>query len=215
MSDKPRRHSLRLPDYDYSQAGGYFVTICCQDRLRLLGEVVDGEVVLTEAGEMVRRIWDELAEAYPGVQLDASVIMPNHMHGVVLLNLDAPSSVGAGPRARPNGGTANVSDASVGAGPHAGPNACDMIAPKDAVGAGPRAGPERVLSLSDLMQRFKSLTTSEYIRGVKERGWPPFPGKLWQRGFYEHVIRNEDDLADIREYIVNNPAKWADDVENA
>ena len=195
MSDKPRRHSLRLPDYDYSQAGGYFVTICCQDRLRLLGEVVDGEVVLTEAGEMVRRIWNELAEAYPGVQLDASVIMPNHMHGVVLLNLDAPSSVGAGPRARPNGGTANVSDASVGAGPH--------------------AGPERVLSLSDLMQRFKSLTTSEYIRGVKERGWPPFPGKLWQRGFYEHVIRNEDDLADIREYIVNNPAKWADDVENA
>jgi len=64
------------------------------------------------------------------------------------------------------------------------------------------------------VQWFKTMTTNEYIRGVKQYGWPPFPGKLWQRNYYEHIIRNENELNRIREYIINNPMQWALDGEN-
>jgi len=65
-----------------------------------------------------------------------------------------------------------------------------------------------------IVQAFKSVTTHEYINGVKQHGWPPFPGKLWQRNYYEHVIRNENELNRIREYIINNPKKWEFDRDN-
>jgi REP element-mobilizing transposase RayT len=64
------------------------------------------------------------------------------------------------------------------------------------------------------MHRFKTFTTSQYRIGVNQSQWPPFPGKLWQRNYYEHIIRAEEDLNEIREYIVNNPAGWDKDEEN-
>jgi len=90
------------------------------------------------------------------------------------------------------------------------------------VGAGPRACPNRNggqprgvaptgLSLSDVVHRFKSLTTTRYRHGVIQHGWPPFPGKLWQRNYYDHVIRDDDDLNRIRQYILENPIKWRED----
>jgi len=88
MHDDPRRHrrrSIRLKGFDYRRAGAYFVTICTQHRACLFGDVVRGEVALTDAGAMVRRVWDELSGRYPGVETDAFVVMPNHVHGVVIL----------------------------------------------------------------------------------------------------------------------------------
>ena len=86
------------------------------------------------------------------------------------------------------------------------------------VGADPCVRPEPVeysgAPLPKIVQWFKTMTTNAYIRGVKKYGWPQFPGKLWQRSFYEHVIRNDDDLNSIREYIVSNPIRWALDREN-
>ena len=79
------RRSIRLPGYDYSQAGSYFVTICAQDSECLFGDVVDGMVVLNDAGRMVQTVWDELPKHYPGVQLDEYIVMPNHFHGIVSL----------------------------------------------------------------------------------------------------------------------------------
>jgi REP element-mobilizing transposase RayT len=70
------------------------------------------------------------------------------------------------------------------------------------------------LSLPDVVHRFKSFTTTQYRYGVKDNVWIPFPGKLWQRNYYEHIIRNEDELNRVRRYIVENPAKWALDPEN-
>jgi len=67
------------------------------------------------------------------------------------------------------------------------------------------------MSLPDVVHRFKSLTTARYRHGVKDEGWPPFPGRVWQRNYWEHVIRDEEALRQIREYIVNNPARWAED----
>ena len=68
--------------------------------------------------------------------------------------------------------------------------------------------------LPEIVQWFKTMTTNEYIRGVKRHGWAPFQGRLWQRNYYEHVVRNEEDLEDVRQYIVGNPARWAEYAEN-
>jgi len=103
--DLHHRRSIRLKDYDYSQAGGYFVTICTQDHLCLLGEVEDGVVHLNDAGRMVEEVWQAMTLHYPGVGLDAFEVMPNHVHGIILLAGNDPTpSVGAGPRACPPGG---------------------------------------------------------------------------------------------------------------
>ena len=186
MTYDPARHhrrSIRLPAYDYTQPGAYFVTICSQNRECLFGDVINGEMILNQRGEVVERTWRELAECYPGVEVDAFVVMPNHVHGIIVL-------VGANP---------------LGVGP---------------VGAGPRACPGRpqgvapTMSLPDVVHRFKSLTTTRYRTGVLQDGWQPFPGRLWQRNYYEHVIRDEEELNRIQQYIIDNPGRWEDDVEN-
>src|SRR3990172_7834035 len=93
-AEKHHRRSIRLRGYDYAQAGAYFVTICTQNRECLFGEVVDGQMVLNDPGKILESVWSELPDHYPGVDVDAFVIMPNHIHGIVIL-------VGAGPRACP------------------------------------------------------------------------------------------------------------------
>ena len=98
MTDEPRDHrrrSLRLLGYEYSQAGAYFVTICTQDHRCLFGEIEDGNMRLNDAGTMIHTVWDQIPSHYPGVDIDEFVIMPNHIHGVVII-------VGAGPRACPD-----------------------------------------------------------------------------------------------------------------
>jgi hypothetical protein len=71
--------------------------------------------------------------------------------------------------------------------------------------------PTGMTSLSDVVRCFKTLTTKRYIDGVHHQNWPPFPGKLWQRNYYEHIIQNDISFAHIREYIAKNPMRWTDD----
>ncbi|MDF9392115.1 MULTISPECIES: transposase [Methylococcus] len=175
VSGTRQRRSIRLKDYDYSQAGAYFVTMCTQNRACLFGDVIDGAMRVNDAGRMVQTVWDELPLHYVGVELDTFVVMPNHVHGIIVL-------VGAGPRACPKSGRPQ--------------------------GAAP------TLSLPDVVHRFKTLTTKRYTDGVKTGGWPPFHGRVWQRNYYEHIIRDEVSLHRIREYIANNPQQWALDREN-
>jgi putative transposase len=109
------RRSIRLSGYDYSHAGNYFVTICVEGRECLFGEVVDGHMVLNDAGRMVEQTWRDLSGKFPTAQLDAMVVMPNHMHFViVLLAPDVVSDVGADHRARP--GEAGHAHGGVGSG---------------------------------------------------------------------------------------------------
>jgi REP element-mobilizing transposase RayT len=98
-SGKHHRRSLRLQGYDYSQPGAYFVTICTQNNAYLFGDIVDGEMLLNDAGQMVRAVWNELARNYPGIGIDTFVIMPNHIHGIITIHSPA---VGAGPRTCPS-----------------------------------------------------------------------------------------------------------------
>ena len=186
--DHHQRRSIRLQGYDYTQVGAYFVTVCTQRRMCLFGGVVDGKMRVNDPGRMVERWWLELAEKFPSVKVDAFVVMPNHFHGI-LMSLDQHKDVGADLRVCPG--------SSGDQGAHTEPQGAHAGAP-----------------LPRIVQWFKTMTTNEYIRGVKELGWMPFPGRLWQRNYYEHVIRDDREMNAIRQYIVDNPAKWAEDREN-
>ena len=187
--EKPNRRSLRLKNYDYGRAGAYFVTVCVRKRLCLFGEIVEGQMNASPAGQMVAKAWDELRNHYAGIDVDSFILMPNHIHGIVVLN---PSSVGAAPCGRPS----------------------SLTAPNPGQPRGVAPTKDKRLTLSDVVHRFKSWTTKLYSDGVKQRGWPAFPGQLWQRNYYEHVIRNDSDLQKVREYISTNPYTWDTDIEN-
>ncbi len=197
------RHSLRLQGYDYSAPGAYFITICSEGRECLFGSVVGHEMELNAAGHMVRLVWEALPDRFPEVRLDQSVIMPNHVHGIVLLE-------GASRRGTEIGAT-------TWAGAKPGHAAHIVGAPLvGALSAHQRAAaPKRVApTIGSIVGAFKSTATHEYTLGVKNQGWPPFPGRLWQRNYYEHIIRNEAALKRIREYIATNAARWETDREN-
>ena len=175
-----RRRSIRLIVYDYSGAGAYFVTICAQNLESLL------ELPLVR--ELVKSVWYELPSRFPSVQLDEFVIMPNHVHGIIIMM----EPVGAGPRACPNA------------------RQSEMAGQPRGVAATSAQGP----TLGQVVHWFKSFTTAKYRHGVKYKQWAPFPGRLWQRNYYERVVRNEEELHRIREYIQTNPVRWALDHEN-
>lgn len=165
------RRSIRLKGYDYSLPGAYFVTCCTHDREALFGEVIDEEMVVNDLGEIVQQAWDDLTTHYRHVGLDAFVVMPNHVHGIVVLTEEA----GAGLKP----------------------------APTEAGGAAKRHG------LPEMVRAFKTFAA----RRINERrGTPGVP--VWQRNYYEHVVRDERALNAIRAYIAENPARWAWDRYN-
>jgi putative transposase len=170
---KHHRRSIRLKGYDYTSPGAYFVTVCVRDRECVLGDVSNGEMELSDAGHVVQACWDDLPNHYPHVQLDAFVVMPNHVHGVIFL-LDDPTAVGV--------------TVGVGAG----------LRPAPTAPRGERHG------LPEIVRAFKSFSARR-INEMHHTAGAPF----WQRGFYEHIVRNERQLDAIRRYVVDNPLKWA------
>ena len=189
--ERDQRRSIRLKGYDYREAEDYFVTICARNRECLFGEITEGELRLNDRGKIVRKEWVRTAVLRPYVELDSFIVMPNHIHGVIVL-------VGAGPHACPEQGHPRA----------------DMPANNPAVRLGQPQGVAPTLSLPDVVHRFKTLTTKRYADGVKRFGWVSFPNRLWQRNYYEHVIRDEESLNRIRKYILDNPVQWAFDREN-
>ena len=182
MTYDPERHhrrSIRLKGYDYAQAGAYFVTICTQDRACLFGDVVDGKMRLNDAGRMVAESWQWLAMQYDYIQLDESVIMPNHMHGIIV-----------------------VTDG----GGRGGSRTAPTIRTAPTMRTAPTVNRKPV---GRIIGAFKTVSTK---RINEMRGLSGSP--IWQRNYYEHIIRNEESLNRIREYIANNAAQWALDREN-
>ena len=177
------RRSIRLQGYDYSQAGAYFVTLCTHNRECLLGEIINGEMRLNDSGRIVANEWLKTAEIRNEIELDEWVVMPNHFHGILVINncCAAPDCRGDRPVALINGDTVS------------GKKGDRPVAP---TGPQPR-------SVGAVMAGFKSAVTKR-INELRQT-----PGaKLWQRNYWEHIVRNEPELSRIREYIHNNPAQW-------
>ncbi len=181
-ADRDRRRSLRLEGYDYGAWGPYFVSIVLDRRLPLFGDAVDEEMRLNDAGEMAESVWAALPRRFPAVRVDTFVVMPNHIHGIIVID---------------HSDTVNTTE-----------RATTRVAPTGASDAGRR------IALGDVVGAYKSLTTVEYVRGVADHGWPRFRGRLWQRNYYEHIIRDDRSLERIRAYILDNPARWPTDPEN-
>ena len=197
MRAGPVREVNRLKQYDYSQAGYYFVTLCIQSRVCLLGDIVNDNMIPNDAGKMIESSWRELPDHCDGLEIDSCQIMPNHLHGIlVLADTSFPHRTPAPAHIRHRRGRP----------------LCLPGSDPDSTGQPQRVVP--TASLSNVIGRFKSLTTSRYIDSVKHHQWSAFGKKLWQRSFHDHVIRNDQDLGRVREYIQNNPLKWALDEDN-
>ena len=192
-SERHHRRSIRLKGYDYRQVGGYFITLVTQDRACLFGEVVDGEMRMNEYGQIAWEEWFRSAEIRREIRLypDEFVVMPNHIHGIVWI---VEPHVGAtGPSPLPN---------------HSSPNQPPPLPNGLFLPSSHPRGPAR-RSLSSFIGGYKSAVTKQ-INAL--RGAPGAP--VWQRNYYEHIIRNEDDLEAIRYYILTNPSRWHEDREN-
>jgi putative transposase len=199
-SAQPRRQSIRLRGYDYAAMGAYFVTAVTQGRRCLFGAVRDGEVELSRFGQLVQQTWEGSPRHYPHVELDAFIVMPNHIHGVIFLLGDA-NPVGAGfkPALVLGGQTGPASTEAV----HSTAKAGLKPAPTDAA-----ATPKRH-ALPEIIRAFKTFSARAINQQLGSAGQP-----VWQRNYYEHVIRNDRSLEALRNYIESNPLKWAEDPEN-
>jgi putative transposase len=165
--EKHHRRSIRLRDYDYTQPGAYFVTICIEGRPCLLGEIEGDVMRLNDAGRMVQTTWEAMPAQHPGVEIDAFVVMPNHIHGIIVL-------VGAS-----FVGTHQEDDVPLRATTRVAPTG-NNLSTRVTTRATPTEmrQPENVPMLGDVVGAFKSLTTDAYIYGVKTLGWPSFQRRL-------------------------------------
>jgi len=139
----------------------------------------------------------------PCTTLDAQVVMPNHVHGIVVIEAtEEPAASAEGGQGRHIGLPLQREAGLAGAGRRVRADSNRELAiPRDP-------------SLPRIVQWFKTMTTNDYLLGAKHHGLPPFRNRLWQRNYYEHIIRNERDLDRIRDYISANPSRWAQDDEN-
>jgi len=167
-SDIHHRRTIRLREYDYSQKGLYFVTICVQNRECLFGEIANGEMMLNDAGKMIETKWLEITQHYPDAILHEYVIMPNHLHGIIELTIsnDVAAVVGV-----------------------------QNFEPLH-------------LQQQNKYQKIIPRSIGAIVRGFKIGTTKQFGYSVWQRNYYEHVIRDNNDHARIIEYIINNPANW-------
>ena len=163
-SDVHYRRSIRLKEYDYAQPGAYFITICTHNKELYFEQY-------PELKPIVSRQWQEIPDRYTDIQLDEFIVMPNHIHGIIIVGATL------------------------------------------AVARNNRAGARPAPTIGEIIGTFKSLCVHDWLKYIKENRIHTV-GRFWQRNYYEHVIRNEDELNKIREYIQNNPLEWHLDREN-
>lgn len=198
------RRSIRLQGYDYSQQGLYFITLCCQDRAHLFGEILDGEMIFNDAGLQAQKCWQDIPNHFPNAVLHEYIIMPNHIHGII-------EFVGANQYSPNNNSPNNNSPNQTFSdnGNHVENN--DKAKDLELVN-----GTKNFSPLPNVTWRSPSKTIGSVIRGFKigVTKWMRNNTNVvnvWQRNYYDHIIRNEQDYERISEYIKNNPILWKED----
>lgn len=208
------RRSIRLDGYDYTQSGGYFVTLVTAGRIARFGAVHDGEMRLNAVGEMVWREWQRLPGRFPGLVVDAFVVMPDHVHGVFFLVGAQRCDPGPSPETaslRPyddDGDSDSVGAQRCDPGPSPEtaslrPYQGESLPPYETASLRPYYDPHVVPgSVGAIVRAWKSSTTLRFHR-MRDGSADP----LWQRNYYEHIIRGPAELDRIRAYILANPAR--------
>jgi len=176
------RRSIRLKGYDYSRAGLYFITICCENKVHRFGKIENDGMVLNENGTIANNEWYKLLNRYSNFELDVFQIMPNHMHGIISLKNAVGATISVAPNTK---------------------NPMENIQSQNWTGASPAP------TISNIVGAYKSLVANGCLKLYKSKN--KIMGKFWQRNYYEHIIRNENSYNTISNYIINNPAKWNDD----
>lgn len=172
------RRSIRLRDFDYSSPGEYFITICTQNRKCLFGKIIDGEMESNEIGIIARKFWQQIPDRYENVNLDAFVVMPNHIHGIIGIEYSLES--------RPAGVIHEL--------------------PLQIDDRENYRKSRRKMYLPKIIGWYKMNVSKQSNIILDNTG-----DRFWQRNYYEHIIRNEKSLHQIRDYILNNPASWKED----
>ena len=193
--DRHHRRSIRLRGHDYAQAGAYFITICSRDRVCIFADVVEGAIVLTPIGEVAMSCWEAIPVHFPASDLDAFVVMPNHLHGIVVLG-ERRADEGTACRA-PTTRSSPVVE---------------------------RFGAPTARSIPTIVRSFKAAVTKAINddpgRGtacralLTDRLGLLRPGRIpsiWQSNYHEHIVRDERSLDRLRSYIAANPAHWGED----
>ena len=167
---------MRCPKHNYLSNAIYFITVCCQNRRPLFGCIKNHNMILNPAGQMIHKWWQKIPDKFTGVLIDEFIVMPDHVHGII-----------------------NITNDHVGTDERTGMD--------DHVGTDERTGMDDHVgsSLQEIVGWFKTMTTNEYIRNVKNNGWRYFDGKLWQRSYYDRIVRNDHEYLAIKKYIKINP----------
>jgi len=226
FKDKYRIESVRLQGYDYSQPGAYFITIVTHNRQCLFGNIVDGEMMLNEFGVLVKNEWLKTGIIRPNIVIDAFVVMPNHLHGILIItgNDDGRGFRGGGGRdtlqrvsttkSEMESDTKSDMESDTKSDMESNMES-DMESNMESdmesdTGMGTKTmeqfGKPTTNSIPTIVRLFKSTTTKQ-INQLRQTPMQP----LWQRNYYEHMIRNEIELNRIRQYIIDNPKKWKTD----
>ena len=189
---KQHLRSIRLKNYDYRSEGAYYVTIVTYERECLFGEILDNEMHLSTYGEIVQKWWNELIIHFQNVETGAFIIMPNHIHGIIFITNERRGEV-LSPHNRTNQN-----------------NKQDFNNTEISLKQGGETPPLPHRTLGQIVAYFKYKSTKE-MNAVENTGTIT---KFWQRNYYEHVIRNENELKQKTDYIWDNPFRWDEDAEN-
>ena len=190
--NKYRIESTRLPHHNYAANGWYFVTICTKDKLWFFGDIVSGNIQFSAIGEIATKFWSDIPNHFQDVDLDAYIIMPNHVHGIIVIERshnEESHEQTHGDQGETRRGTSLQSTS------------------LQRTDESNKFAPLKPGSLQAIINAYKSSVT----RWCRKNGYDNF---AWQPRFYDHVIRDEHSLAKIQEYIVNNPDKWDEDQDN-
>ena len=208
FQNKYRISSARLKNWDYGSNAIYFVTICTQNREHYFGEIADGQMNLSETGKIANRFWFEIPNHFPFVQLGEFVVMPNHVHGIIII--DKPTNSGNNDFDKmggdgygdafgdvPNGG---VDDGAIVETPNLGVSTVPSTTDHKTDAASAKWNPG---ILGSIVNQYKRICTI-HARKIN-------PGFAWQPRFHDHIIRNHESFIRISDYIFNNPVNWRND----
>lgn len=232
MANSKHRRSIRLRNYDYTQEGAYFVTICTHERITMFGEILNGAMTPNHWGEIVQSCWENIPNHHTVVELDAFVVMPNHMHGIIVItgdevdkNENRGDKIDVDSRGGMTYGRGMIYHAPTNHAPpinhtppthrapttnhgptHHAPTGKTVQTGNDTTPPVRQFSKPIANSLSTIVGIYKAAVTRQINRLPDAPDHP-----VWQRNFYEHIIRSEDSLQTIRTYIADNPARWPED----